>query len=1315
MAEFNAEPYWDDFDATNGALEKNYMRILFRPGYAVQARELTQIQSILQNQIKQFGDHIFQDGSPVIGGHLTLDTSISYVKLDKQFNGQDIDLEDFFGIPVFSTGSPKIRARVIQTYSTSEDRALLVKYIRGTSFNASQTIQTAANNRANVISSGATGIGSVVSINQGVFYVDGFFVTVAPQTIVLEPYSATPSYRVGLQIDEEIVTESVDNALLDPAQEAFNYQAPGAHRYQFALVLAKRALDSVDDSRFFELLRVENGVITRQVSYPIYSELEKTLARRTYDESGNYAVKPFRINLSANTPIGASENTSTYIINIEPGKAYVKGFEFETIGTTKVSAFRARNTKSNKDYDLSAYYGNRILVANTIGSSVNGIVFSDNLDELDIHCVANNQVDVSGSSAKYYSTRIGSAKLRNIERTSATNEYYLYLTDINFTPIVATANGNSANTNSIRLPAHFSSTNDAYVGGTITMIDQIAGETATITDYDGASGVAVLNKDFSQTVVSAQRFSLSMPVGSAESVRIANTTSFTSANLQANVAATGKNAIGNAIIEDSSFNKMVFELPNYYVKYDSDVNVDVYKKTILKNQSFASNGACTISSPSSTDTFDFGTNGSTISSADVKENIIVVATSGSNAGKIADLTSGSASVYRTTSQSITLNTDSFSGASFTGDVYVTTKITNANGTTRRVKTLIRANDALTTGDTLGSAADVLGYTSVKVNASNGIAWFTAANVISTIPGESQSLFVSDVVKIRKIYDSTNISHAPNTTNMVDITDRYNFDSGQTDNYYNHASITLKPGSQPPKGQTAVLFDYFTHTGSGYISAKSYASTLYETEQIPIYKSLTGKNYALRDCIDVRPIRISGLSVAPFKTTAVSGAVNVASGGVLVQANTALAQNVISPPITTGTIIKIGSEYKTVNSVINLQAVTVSSSFSSSASDAAVYVVDQNYDFTGSIIQRPTDPIELDYEYYLPRIDKLVVTKDKEFKVLTGVPSLKPQPPAENDSSMAFYTIYVPPYTASLSSIDLSYIDNRRYTMKDISELDTRISKIEGYISLKESEREIISDPPKSPQTPTINKPIYGTLVDDFNDLTVADTFADFAASIENGGLTCYKNITTFSLKYPDVASPPGGDRDKFVTLPYTTEVPFAEQKLSSTDGVETVQPTMIAKFEGFVTLTPESDFFYSLEHQPAITDTFGRFFELRQTTPTSDPALTSTVIENVGAGQYIDTTYINAIIAGQNIPTSISATINAPHYALNIDSASNPSVTTPININVFGVAPDTLVNNSWTGPGGTLSMDTANYNPFGQEWFNNGFFTASNFGRFDDV
>jgi hypothetical protein len=1308
MADFNASPYWDDFEATNGALEKNYMRILFRPGFAVQARELTQIQSILQNQIKQFGDHIFQDGSPVIGGHLTLDTSINYVKLNPQFAGNDIDLEDFFGLTVFNSGAPKTRAKVIQTYSTTADRTLMVKYLRGTSFTSGQTISTAGGNSANVTTTAPTGTGSVVSINQGVFYVDGYFVTVAPQTIVLEPYSSTPTYRVGLEIDEEIVTESVDNALLDPAQEAFNYQAPGAHRYQFSLVLAKRTLDSVDDSRFFELLRVENGVITRQVSYPIYSELEKTFARRTYDESGNYAVKPFRVNITANTPIGQSENTSTFIINVEPGKAYVKGFEFETIGTRKISADRARNYKSSKDYNLSVYYGNRIQLANVQGSTTNGIIFSDNLDEVDIHCVANNQVDLSsGESSKYYATRIGTAKLRNLDRTSSASIYYAYLTDVNYNPFISMTGAQSPNVTSVNLGSHFSSTNDAYVGGTVTMIDQISGEYGIITNYNGTTKVAVLDRQLSQTIVVNQRFSLSMPVSTSESIMVANTTSLTSANLQANVSSTSKDILGSASIQDTSFNRMVFELPNYYIRYNSDLSVDLYRRKIIKNQSFTTNGALTLALTGS-ETYDFGVNGSVVSDADLIENIIVVPTTGTTPGRIVDLTAGAANVKRTTSQSIDICTDSASGTDFTGDVYVTVKITNANGSFRRNKTLIQSNSALTAGDTLSSSDPVLGYTDVELNTSNGIAWYTSSSVIARVPGEKQSLFVSDVVKIKKIYDSGDITQIPSTTNMIDITDRYTFDSGQTDNYYDHAAIILKPGASAPKGQTAVLFDYYTHTGTGYLSAKSYDSTIYDEEKIPVYKSISGKNYNLRDCIDLRPFREPGTSVTPYSTAPVDARVNVASGGTLVQSNTALSSNILTPPIVTGSIIKIGNDYRTVNSVINLTAVTVSSSFSASSTNTAINMVFQNYDFNGSIIQRPTDPMELDYDYYLPRIDKLIVTKDKEFKVLNGVPSLTPKEPIENEDSMAIYTLYIPPYTASLQSIDLKYIDNRRYTMKDISVMDKRLAEVENFIALKQSEQDLIQDPPKSPITPEVNKPIYGTLVDEFNDLTIADTNNDFACSIENGKLSAYKNITTFSLK---PATTGNNIRDKFVTIPYT-ESSFAEQKLSTTGASETVQSTMIAKFEGFVTLTPESDYFYSLEHQPYITDSIGRYFELRQTQTTPASSLTDNVIETIGGGGYYSTTYYDSVISGRNSPISVSSTVSVPHYA-GPASDIDPRVTQQLDINLAGVAPETFLNSTWAGTQRGFGQSAVE-NIFTPDWTQDGFLTAQSFGKFDD-
>ena len=62
----NIAPYFDDFD-----VEKQFYKILFKPGYAVQARELTQLQTILQNQVEQFGDNIYQEGTIIKGCNFT--------------------------------------------------------------------------------------------------------------------------------------------------------------------------------------------------------------------------------------------------------------------------------------------------------------------------------------------------------------------------------------------------------------------------------------------------------------------------------------------------------------------------------------------------------------------------------------------------------------------------------------------------------------------------------------------------------------------------------------------------------------------------------------------------------------------------------------------------------------------------------------------------------------------------------------------------------------------------------------------------------------------------------------------------------------------------------------------------------------------------------------------------------------------------------------------------------------------------------------------------------------------------------------------
>ena len=71
----NVAPYYDDFDK-----DDNFKKVLFRPGFAVQARELTQLQSTLQDQIEQHSNHIFKEGAMVIPGQLHYSNKIATKK-----------------------------------------------------------------------------------------------------------------------------------------------------------------------------------------------------------------------------------------------------------------------------------------------------------------------------------------------------------------------------------------------------------------------------------------------------------------------------------------------------------------------------------------------------------------------------------------------------------------------------------------------------------------------------------------------------------------------------------------------------------------------------------------------------------------------------------------------------------------------------------------------------------------------------------------------------------------------------------------------------------------------------------------------------------------------------------------------------------------------------------------------------------------------------------------------------------------------------------------------------------------------------------
>ena len=83
----NVNPYFDDFDKN-----KNFYKVLFKPGTPVQARELSTLQSILQNQIEQFGTHFFKEGSKVIPGNLTYDPNYQCVQIEDTFLGIPVEI-----------------------------------------------------------------------------------------------------------------------------------------------------------------------------------------------------------------------------------------------------------------------------------------------------------------------------------------------------------------------------------------------------------------------------------------------------------------------------------------------------------------------------------------------------------------------------------------------------------------------------------------------------------------------------------------------------------------------------------------------------------------------------------------------------------------------------------------------------------------------------------------------------------------------------------------------------------------------------------------------------------------------------------------------------------------------------------------------------------------------------------------------------------------------------------------------------------------------------------------------------------------------
>ena len=1102
---FNTDPYFDDYSEAD-----SFHRILFKPGVAVQSRELNQIQSILQNQVSSFGSHIFKDGSRVLGGEIFKDDKVKSVRLKTTFNNEDIVVSDFIDLFVkgatsgvigevkytfeaddttvgdpptivfkpSNTSNASIFASeetldfypnlldALNDDNTSAFHAVTVATVAitkvGNSSEFSQVLTLTSTTNINVgdlvTASGlsktlfvieilsattvkvseyagvdltsvtftftqkATQPTLEIAVNEGVFFKNGYFLNSLAQSVIPSKYSSFPTASVGLSITESTVSSEDDETLLDPAISTFNYFAPGADRFKVSLDLI--SLDIIDENPdltnnadFIEIIRVREGQ-TLKSKKTEYSELEKALARRTFDESGNYLVKNFILHLNDTTDAATTINT-----DVLPGKAYVQGYEIETVAPTRLLLDKARDTENVASFDISPFYGNYTIVGvpgyslPTLGSNV------------ELH-TANTTIS--------FATRVGTAHVKQFEYdagSNTTSTYKLFLNDINLT-----------------------SNTFANVRNIVT----VASNT-----YNTANITFLANIDSSAIVSNATQ------------------------------------------LYDASYDTLIFDIPQ---KNINDVTSTSYQfRRHFPGVTFSS-GSATITTNSSSEDFVGGTGALPAATARTYYYVVAKTASGTfSAGQIIPMDGGARSVTIPVIGPAAVGQAVFnvSDGTFNGtcDIYATIEVESE---TRKNKTLVAntiVSANISAANTYVSLAVSDVYSLNKVYKVLGSNVYTGAwSSVITYPASGNVISHSGLAYTANA-TSTNVNPVGNTASWTEVTTQtltnFTLDTGQKDNYYDFGRVKFNGTTAP--GNVVMVANYFTHSGGlGYFTNDSYPI---DYSDIPSYTTTkSGTKYELRDSYDFRSRRTDGSSSLVFDSYQI--------------------------PI-------------------------------------------------------PYETIESDHSYYLNRIDKIVLTPSGVFKIITGISTLyNPAPPPDDLDAMTLATLRIPAYTFNSSDVKLDYISRKRYTMKDIGQIDQRLKSVEYYTALSLLEKEVLAASVLDTNSTALFK--NGYLVDSFAGHSVVDVLnneynngANVKVSIDSlGGFarppfdSIAYNFTFSSGPNPDVTKT--GD---LLSLPFT-EATFIQQNIASK--IINVNPFNVVNFIGVMKIVPASDTWFDTASRPII-------------------------------------------------------------------------------------------------------------------------------------
>jgi len=1240
----NIAPYFDDFDDSKG-----FLKVLFKPGYPVQARELTTLQSLLQNQIDSFGQGVYKEGAQVIPGGITLNKDVACVIIQNNYLNLDVELyRTQLDNLVLKGSTSGVRARVLfsisSTTSTRNNITFYINYLQKaddnvtTTFTDGETLTCesdityaattiAANTPlAQLLNSNANSKGSTANVGAGVYYTRGYFAPVHEQTLILDQYGTDPTYKVGLKVEEKIITADEDESLYDNAIGSTNFSAPGADRFKINLTLIKKNLADPNSADFIELLRTNVGEIEKKVERSDLGFIQDVLATRTKEESGDYYVKKFEIDARENlndgfnngvydagatTGDGNTADEANIAIQLSSGQAYISGYRTERLSTTYKDVAKPRTFVGENNKYIATDIGNYVFMTNGHKAPA-------------IYEIINLRDEITGTPGTAAGNIIGQTRVLNFSYESGTvnNQSTVYRTNLVDTKFftrldcqsnvnwqlgdfvvgrTSGATGFVAITNSSSQVGYLSDVIgtftqneqlDLNAASSGTNIGQLDNNTSAVKSYNfsdvksysfGSNGTADAVLDVkvalpgSGPIISSQsgsgtsqtatvtatlsNFNVQLKVGDiveftnaniAHKVKVTAVTdafSFTIQKIEAGAgnmtdsAITGQIVRSRPEVKDAQKNKLVTALGYDAVKNTNKNNTQNPTGSFRKyfaggaasggQLGFNAGSGLVFTNTNNNDTFLLinNTNGDLLQapSTDVAtgQNVQVSGLSGTNNYSLIATVSASdrSAKGKTTERMKILKIDKSFAAGVngltqenaTGDGYGyrvdDARISLGSGDVFKIKAIYEANGSTATADNtipnmqFTNLVGTLSTDEVITGDTSG-----ARGRIVAVGGNSNQIYFIPV-EDDKFTDGETVT-APNATLKLiagtvqsggkNITDSYDLDDGQRDQFYDYSSIVRKSGYAAPTHQVLVIYDRFLTTAG----INPYTVDSYDTADYKIIPNYDGEE--LRDSVDFRPI-------VPEKL-----------------ANTG---SVTSPFTLNGTeFFDFGSRAFTGNE-------------------------------TG--VPGPGETTIISLEHYLARVDKVFMNKDNEIQVVKGAPSTNPVEPEDIEDAMLLATINYNPYVFDVDKdVSIRETNFKRYTFRDIQQLEDRIKTLEYYTQLSLLESETASMEIRD--TSGLSRFKNGFVVDNFASLSTSDTLhRDYRVSLDFDEGQCRPSHYTTQVPLTfSTASTNVQQTGDLVTLPYTSTV-LLDQPYSS--GVENVNPFNVFTYVGDIQLHPESD------------------------------------------------------------------------------------------------------------------------------------------------